>query len=131
MEIDGTWVGGPYAAPGLYSDTGVRTAGRIEGRQLRIVGGVLLLPDKTSCLITLPRSETFQNDMATFGSGGGDWSRIGLVPTEPGFVVEVFDLACGGVQIEPNRLVWQASSSKLLVDVRDGVFVPLEGPARP
>jgi hypothetical protein len=131
MEIDGTWVGGSYAAPGLYSDSGVGTAGRIEGRQLRIEGGVLLLPDKTSCLVAFPRSETFENDMATFGSGGGDWSRIGLVPTEQGFVVEVFDLVCGRDQIEPIRLVWQASSNILLLDVRDGVFVPLEGPARP
>jgi hypothetical protein len=127
-QFEGEWVVGQAVSAGISSERGCETAEPIEGRTVSIAGFQLALPDGVTCLIGASTSDVWRNDMEHFGSGGGNWSDIGLSPDgRDGYPVELRTLDCGASG--PHNLVLQIGTSLVLIEFDGRVFVPLLRPA--
>lgn len=126
-HLEGEWVAGPPVSAGISSSVGWEKAEQLEGRPVSIVGGQLDLPDGVSCLIGAPSNEVWRDDMEHFGSGGGNWSDLGLTPVgRDEYPIETRDLDCGADG--PYTLIVQTSPFILLLEYDGRVFVPLIKP---
>ncbi|MEZ5885536.1 MAG: hypothetical protein R3D56_01335 [Paracoccaceae bacterium] len=123
--LAGNWVVGGAVSTGISSDVGWDAAGRLEGKTIVVADGKLTLPDQTECAMDRPVAEVRHDDMWSFGSAGGSWADLGLVPTGIDYPVEVLALVCARDADAPIELIVQSSDGVVLLDVGDGVYVPL------
>lgn len=128
IQFEGEWVAGQAVSAGISSERGWEATEPIEGRTVSMAGSQLALPDGVTCLIGAPTSDVWRNDMEHFGSGGGNWSDIGLsLDGRDGYPVELRALDCGAAG--PYNLILQVETSLLLIEFVGRVFLPLLRPA--
>ena len=127
LRFEGDWVAGQPVSAGISSESGWEAAELIEGRAVSIAGHQLALPNGVTCLIGAMSIDTWRNDMEHFGSGGGNWSDIGLTPVlGDNYPVILHALDCGAAG--PYNLIREGDPSKLWMEFDGRVFVPLVRP---
>jgi hypothetical protein len=128
LRFEGDWVAGQPVSVGISSENGWEGAEAIEGRAVSITGHQLALPNGVTCLIGAMSIDTWHNDMEHFGSGGGNWSDIGLTPIGgDNYPIFRHALDCGGAG--PFNLIHEGDPFFVLLEFEGRVFVPLFKPA--
>lgn len=127
LRIEGDWVAGKPVSAGISSSVGWEAAELIEGQSVSIAGHQLALANGLTCLIGALSIDTWRNDMEHFGSGGGNWSDIGLNPVlGDNYPIFRNALDCGAAG--PFNLIHQGEPVLLLLEFDGRVFVPLVKP---
>jgi len=127
LRFEGDWVAGQPVSAGISSESGWEAAELVEGGVVSIAGHQLALPDGVTCLIGAMSIDTWHNDVEHFGSGGGNWSDIGLSPIGgDNYPIFRHALDCGGTG--PFNLIHEGDPSFLLLEFDGRVFVPLVRP---
>lgn len=128
LRFEGDWVAGQPVSAGISSSIGWEAAELIEGQAVSIEGHLLALPNGVTCLIGAMSIDTLHNDMEHFGSGGGNWSDIGLNPIGgDNYPIFRHALDCGATG--PYNVILQGAPYLLLLEFDGRVFVPLVKPA--
>jgi hypothetical protein len=128
LRFEGDWVAAQPVSAGISSESGWEAAELIEGQAVSIEGHLLALANGVTCLIGAMSIDTLHNDMEHFGSGGGNWSDIGLNPIGgDNYPIFRHALDCGAAG--PYNLVHQGAPYLLLLEFDGRVFVPLVKPA--
>lgn len=128
LRFEGDWVAGQPVSAGISSERGWEAAELIEGQSVSIAGHQLAVANGVTCLIGAISIDTWHNDMEHFGSGGGNWSDIGLTPIGgDNYPIFRHALDCGATG--PFNLIRQGDPFLLLMEFDGRVFVPLLKPA--
>lgn len=124
-EIDGIWVGQTLVAPSQYSAGNEDRARAFLQKLIKIEGDRIHLPDLSVCKIYPASFEYWQNNMMTFGSFGGNWSKIGLIKAESGYAVTSWKVGCADKTERLRQIVAQPESNTILLDF-GRIFVVLK-----
>jgi hypothetical protein len=124
LHFEGEWIAGQPVSAGLSSERGWEAAALVEARAVSITGHQLALSNGATCLIDSMSIDTWRNDMEHFGSGGGNWSDIGLNPIDgDNYPIFRHALDCGTAG--PKNLIHQGAPFLLLLQFDGRVFFPL------
>jgi hypothetical protein len=107
--MDRRWIGKSISAPSQYSSANEARAKEFLGEVVRIGRHEITLPNQTVCKLQEPVFEKWHNDMATFGSFGGDWTEIGLQRSSDEFAVVSQLIDCPEKEERLVQLVSQPS----------------------
>ena len=115
-KLDGTWISGEVTAPSQHSSRGYERATDLLEKEIVIAGNTLELPSDQTCTLSDAEPQVLRNDMRTFGSFGGDWSRIGLYGTNHNFSILSFALNCEDTVDYIFRIIAQPENQLYLLD---------------
>lgn len=124
-EIEGTWAGKTIVTPSQYNSSNEKRAHDFLDHDVIIEPSKIFLPDQSICRLVPPITEFWQNDMRTFGSFGGNWSKIGLQQSSAGFEVIIWKLDCSRENERLMQIVSQPHNNILLLDF-GRVFIVLQ-----
>ena len=115
-NLDGLWLLDEIRSTGISSDSAWDRAEELKGQSVSIEDYTLFLSGDTRCSMSQPKPETFQNDMRTFGSFGGNWQQVGLVGDSHQFHAIVTNLTCEDTGERLFRIISQPDQNFHLVD---------------
>jgi len=108
--MNGVWKLTAFRASGAWSPGAEKTAAGYLGREVKIDGVNVKLPNATTCRIVSAGPTTVRDGVETFGSTKGSWNRMGFEPIGDGEkvykVVEIqFDCEgmFWGIVMQPER----------------------------
>ena len=78
VQLDGGWIAASAVSTGVLSDRYIDRVEPFEKLPLTIDGHTIRLSGNLDCMLSQPYPEVWVNDLATFGTFGGDWSDLGL-----------------------------------------------------
>ena len=116
-EFNGEWLASTIVSTGVVGDSYCKRVSPLSGTTIQIDGSQIRFATGEACALLDPRHERWVNDMATFGSFGGNWAQIGLQPAENGkyFEVLVMPIRCGDEDWPELILVTQDETDILLL----------------
>ena len=122
--IAGEWRCGAPVSSGVSSDEGWDLAAALQNQTVKINRSEIALPSGVICQIGLAGGQLLRDDNLSWGSNGGLWSDLGLVPTPKGdYLVMIIPLDCPTDE-GPYDLIQQGGHESILIDVGGHVWTP-------
>ena len=116
-EFNGKWLANTIVSTGVVGDRYWERVSLLIGSTILIDGSQIRFATGETCELLEQREELWANDMATFGSFGGNWGQLGLRPADNGqnFEVIAIPIQCGKENEPELTLVTQNKVDILLL----------------
>ena len=116
-EFNGEWLANTIVSTGVVGERYWERVSPLIGSTIQIDGSQIRFATGETCALLDPRHERWVNDMATFGSFGGNWGQLGIQPAKNGqdFEVIVMPIQCADEDWPELTLVTQNETDILLL----------------
>jgi hypothetical protein len=114
---NGEWIASSIVSTGVVGERYWERVSSLLGTTIKIDGSKINLSTGITCELGNPSQELWENDMATFGSFGGNWAQLGLETSENGKSFEVTNrpIRCNEADWPQLTIVTQIGNDILLL----------------